>query len=107
MIYNVQMTQRAKEQLDAFVRYLVSDLNNRQAASNLLSDAADAEESLAYVAASLPFCDDLDLRKRDIRVFHFAKHRYLWLYQVKEDTAYILAMYHELQDYENIFRHGE
>lgn len=29
MIYNVQMTQRAKEQLDAFVRYLVSDLNNR------------------------------------------------------------------------------
>lgn len=106
MVYNVEMTERAKEQLDAFVRYLVLDLKNPQAASNLLDDASDTEESLTYVAASTPFCIDPDLRKREIRKIHFAKHRYLWLYRVEDDTAYVMAMYHELQDYENSFKRG-
>ena len=106
MVYNVEMTERAKEQLDAFVRYLVLDLKNLQAASNLLDDAADTEESLTYVAGSIPFCTDPDLRKRKIRKIRFAKHRYLWLYRVEDDTAYVMAMYHELQDYENIFKRG-
>ena len=30
MVYNVEMTERAKEQLDAFVRYLVLDLKIRR-----------------------------------------------------------------------------
>ena len=106
MVYNVEMTERAKEQLDAFVRYLVLDLKNPQAASNLLDDAVDTEESLAFVAGSIPYCSDPDLQKREIRKIRFAKHRYLWLYRVEDDTAYVMAMYHELQDYENIFKRG-
>ena len=66
MVYNVEMTERAKEQLDAFVRYLVLDLKNPQAASNLLDDAVDTEESLAFVAGSIPYCSDSDLQKREI-----------------------------------------
>ena len=106
MVYNVEMTERAKEQLDAFVRYLVLDLKKPQAASNLLDDAVDTEESLAFVAGSIPYCSDPDLQKREIRKIHFTKHRYLWLYRVEDDTAYVMAMYHELQDYENIFKRG-
>lgn len=106
MVYNVEMTERAKEQLDAFVRYLVLDLKNPQAASNLLDDAVDTEESLAFVAGSIPYCSDPDLQKWEIRKIHFTKHRYLWLYRVEDDTAYVMAMYHELQDYENIFKRG-
>ena len=106
MVYNVEMTERAKEQLDVFVRYLVLDLKNPQAASNLLDDAVDTEESLAFVAGSIPYCSDPDLQKREIRKIHFTKHRYLWLYRVEDDTAYVMAMYHELQDYENIFKRG-
>ena len=106
MVYNVEMTERAREQLDAFVRYLVLDLGNPQAASSLLDDAADTEESLMYVAGSIPFCDDPDLKKREIRKIRFAKHRHLWLYRIEDGTAYVLAMFHELQDYENTFKHG-
>lgn len=106
MVYNVEMTERAKEQLDAFVRYLVLDLKNPQAASNLLDDAVDTEESLAFVAGSIPYCSEPDLQKREIRKIHFTKHRYLWLYRVEDDTAYVMAMYYELQDYENIFKRG-
>ena len=104
MVYNVEMTERAEEQLDAFARYLVVNLKNPQAASNLLADATDLEESLAYVAGSIPLCDDPELRMRGIRKIRFTKHRYLWLYRVEDDTVYIMAMYHELQDYENIFK---
>ena len=106
MVYNVEMTERAKEQLDVFVRYLVLDLKNPQAASNLLDDAVDTEESLAFVAGSIPYCSDPDLQKREIRKIHFTKHRYPWLYRVEDDTAYVMAMYHELQDYENTFKRG-
>lgn len=104
MVYKVKMTGRAREQLDSFVRYLLIDLENEQAAVSLLDDASDAEESLAYVAGSMPFCADPDLKNREIRILRFAKHRYLWLYRIAGDTAYIMAMYHELQDYEHTFR---
>ena len=104
MVYNVEMTERAKEQLDAFVRYLSVDLQNAQAAANLLNDAEDAAESLSYVAGSIPLCGDPDLRNRQLRVFRFASHRYLWLFRLQQDTAFVMAMYHELQDYENIFK---
>ena len=107
MIYNVRMTERAKEQMEAFVRYLVTELKNKQAASNLLEDVMDTEESLTYVAGSLPLCGDPDLHRRGIRKIHFSRHRYLWLYQIQEETVYIMAMYHELQDYENCFKNNE
>ncbi len=107
MVYKVHLTERAREQLDAFVRYLYVELKNGQAAASLLDDATDTEEALAYVAGSRPLCADPDLREREIRKIHFAKHRYLWLYRIDGETAYVMAMYHELQDYENIFRERE
>ena len=33
-------------------------------------------------------------------------HRYLMLYHIDEKTVYVDAIYHQLQDYENIFAHG-
>lgn len=56
------------------------------------------------MARAVPLCADLDLRSRNIRKIRLIRHRYLWLYRVENNTAYILAMYHELQDYENVFQ---
>ena len=47
MTYTAEMAQRAKEQLDAFVCYLVWDLQNPQAASGPPDDAMAAAESFA------------------------------------------------------------
>jgi len=104
MGYEVVMTQLAKEQLDAFLRYLLLELQNEQAVSNLLEDALDLQESMTFVAGSLPLCQDPDLFQRGIRKISFTKHRYLWLYRIEGHTAYIMAMYHELQDYQNLFK---
>ena len=107
MAYRVVLSDRASEQLDSYVHYLAVKLGNTQAGSNLLDDALDTSEALSYVAGSLPFCTDPDLRKRGIRKMLFIRHRYLWLYRIEGDTVQIQAMYHELQDYENIFRNED
>lgn len=107
MAYKVVLSDRASEQLDSYVQYLAVRLGNTQAASNLLDDALDTSEALSYVAGGLPFCADPDLRRREIRKMLFTRHRYLWLYRIEGNTVQIKAMYHELQDYENIFRKEE
>ena len=107
MVYRVVISDRVSEQLDNYVQYLVVKLGNAQAGSNLLEDALDTAEALSYVAGSLPFCVDPDLRQRGIRKMLFTRHRYLWLYQINGDTVQVMGMYHELQDYENIFRSEE
>lgn len=89
------------------MQYLAVKLGNVRAGSSLLDDALDTSEALSYVAGSLPLCSAPDLRRRGIRKMLFTRHRYLWLYQIDGDTAQVKAMYHELQDYENLFRNEE
>ena len=36
-------------------------------------------------------------------LMNFLRHRYLMLCRVEGHTAYVDAIYHQLQDYENIF----
>jgi plasmid stabilization system protein ParE len=107
MVYRVELSDRASEQLDHYVQYLVVKLRNAQAGSSLLDDALDTSEALSYVAGSLPFCADPELKRRGIRKMRFTRHRYLWLYRIEGDTVQIVAMYHELQDYENLFRNED
>ena len=47
------------------------------------------------------------MKLRGIRKMLFTRHRYLWLYRIEGDTVQIMAMYHELQDYENLFRNED
>ena len=46
-----------------------------------------------------------ELRNAGYRVIHLNRHRYFFVYQMKDaDTVYIAAMYHDLQDYEALFK---
>ncbi len=103
MEYKVILSNRALQQLDAYTSYLSVKLKNQAAASALLDDALDMVDSLSYVAASLPLCTDEDLRRKGIRKALFARHRYLWLYRIEGDTVLVEGMYHEMQDYGNLF----
>ena len=55
MVYRVEIKDRASEQLDSYVQYLIVKLENSKAGSSLLDDALDTSEALSYVAGSLPF----------------------------------------------------
>ena len=100
MGYKVVLMQRAEEDLDRFVTYLLLEKNNEQAAGNLLKDFEVTKESLSNVAASLKLCDNFKLRELGYRRINFLSHRYFMLYRIEKDTVFVDAIFHELQDYE-------
>ncbi len=102
MDYNVVITDKAKSQLDDYVRYIAVDLKNPDAARAVLGDAEETKNELSLVAGSLQICDNPKLKEYGYRKILFRRHRYLMLYRLVGVTAVVDAIYHQLQDYENL-----
>jgi hypothetical protein len=85
------------------LNYIQYTLFNDQAANAVSLDALDTIEQLKSVAGSLKLCDNPKLKKRGYRKINFLRHDYVMLYKLVADTAYVNAIYHQLQDYENTF----
>mgnify|MGYP000111417114 FL=1 len=101
MAYKVVVTSDAEGDLDNFVRYLLFEKENFQAAQNLLNDFDATKRMLEQVASSLKLCENPKLQKLGYRRINFLSHRYFMLYRIKEDMVHIDAIFHELQAYEN------
>ena len=102
MEYKVILTVDAEEDLDRFIKYLLYEKKNAQAASNLLDDFESTKESLSHVAGSLKRCDNPTLNALGYRNIHFLSHRYFMLYRIEGQLSVVDSIFHELQDYENI-----
>ena len=101
MDYKVVITEDAEADLDAFIRYLLFEKKNTQAATAVLDDFEATKESLKRVAGSLKLCDNPKLNVLGYRRINFLSHRYFMLYRIEGDTAVVDNIFHELQDYEN------
>ena len=101
MAYNVVVTSDAEKDLDKFIRYLLFEKKNEQAARNFLDDFDETKNILSNVAASLKDCDNPKLKQFGYKRINFRKHRYFMLYRVEGNLAIIDNMFHELEDYEN------
>lgn len=101
MSYRILITEDAATDLDNFIRYLIYEKNNIQAAKNLLNDFENTKQMLSNVAASLKYCDNPKLRIIGYRRINFLKHRYFMLYRIKNNTVIVDNIFHSLQDYEN------
>ena len=101
--FEVIISPKALSQLSACIDYLQYTLLNDQAAHNVWQDAMETRDHLSKVAGSLKSCAHPRLKKHGYHVIHFMRHRYLMLYRIEGTTAYVDAIYHQLQDYENIF----
>lgn len=102
--FKVIFTDQAEKQAQQILDYIAYELENMQAALSVEQDMKDTAARLSYMAGSLKLCDDADLRALGYRTIHFRRHRYFMLYEVVDDCAYVLGIYHDLQDYENILR---
>lgn len=58
-------------------------------------------ERLSYMASGLKLRDPR-LRDLGYRTIHFKRHNYFMLYRIQDDMVYVDAIYHNLQNYENI-----
>ena len=101
MTYKVVVTDDAREDLDAFVKYLIIEKSSEQAAISVLYDFKATKDALGKVAGSLKICDNPNLKKRGYRRINFMSHRYFMLYRIEDDKVIIDNIFHELQDYEN------
>ena len=103
VLYDVIISPKALSQLDGYIKYIQCTLLNEQAAKAVWDDAMDTRDKLAEVAGSLMLCDNKKLQDLGYHSINFLRHRYLMLYRVEGNTAYVEAIYHQLQDYENTF----
>ena len=101
MDYKVIIAEDAQEDMDRFVRYLLFEKANEQAASNLIDDFEETIVTLVRAAGSLKMCENQHLKELGYRRINFMSHRYFMLYRVEEDTVFVDNIFHELQDYEN------
>uniref|UniRef100_UPI0040563EB3 type II toxin-antitoxin system RelE/ParE family toxin n=1 Tax=Acetatifactor sp. TaxID=1872090 RepID=UPI0040563EB3 len=101
MDYKVVVTRDAEEDLERFIRYLIVEKENMQAAKNVLNDYDVTIESLKHVAGSLKMCDNPRLRRLEYRRINFLNHRYFMLYRIEDNVVFVDNIFYELQDYEN------
>lgn len=101
MDYKVVVTRDAEEDLEHFIKYLIIEKGNIQAAENVLNDFDATIKSLKYVAGSLKLCDNPRLRQLEYRRVNFLNHRYFMLYRIVDNVVFVDNIFHALQDYEN------
>ena len=75
MDYKVLVSEDAERDLDNFVRYLLYEKENEQAARNLLDDFEMTKKSLSHVAGSLRSCANPRLRQQGYKRINFMVHR--------------------------------
>ena len=102
--YTVKITNKAEKMMERYLAHLVYEKQNMQAAIAVSDDYDETVEELETVAGSMRFCDDADLKNREMRKIKLRRHDYILLYKVQGDTAIVEAVYHILQDYENLFK---
>lgn len=101
--FDVIISPKALSQLNSYVDYLQYTLLNDQAARNVWQDAMETRDQLSKATEGPKLCSYPLLKKNEYGVIHFMRHRYLMLYRIEGSTIYVDAIYHQLQDYENIF----
>lgn len=104
MEYDVVLSVQAQTHFREIINYLLYELQNQQAAASIADDFDNTIARLSHVAGSLKFCNDSVLRDKGYRTIHFRKHRYLMVYTVDGDRAYVEDIYHDLQDYESVLQ---
>lgn len=102
-LYNVIISENAKDQLENYIGYIQNVLKNGQAAENVWKDAVETAKVLSQAANSLEYCSDPELKSLGYRIIRMRRHRYVMLYRVADTKVYVDAVYHQLQDYESIF----
>ena len=102
-LYKIIIAPEAMEQLNEYVSYIKYELLNESAARGVYDDATETGSELTKVAGSLQYCRSPLLRKYGYRVILFRHHQYLMVYRIEGKIAYVDGIFHQKQDYENLF----
>ncbi len=99
--YKVRITPDAKEDLRNILAYLKNKYHNQQAVKNVWDDYIQTRKTLERSAGSLQEPESEQLQERGLKRINFLRHSYFMLYEMEEETAVIVKVFHSLEDYEN------
>lgn len=102
--YEVVLSDTASAQAEKILDYILYELKNVHAMRSVEQDMKETTERLSHTAGNLKLCDDDVLRAKGYRTIHFKSHKYFMLYKIVGKRAYVIGIYHDLQDYENALR---
>lgn len=102
MDYNVVLTSRAQLDFKNITHYLLYELRSEQAAISVTNDMEHTIERLSNIAGGFKLCDNPRLRDLGYRTIHFKRHNYFMLYRIQDGIVYVDAIYHDLQNYEDV-----
>ena len=105
--YRVEITDRAQEHFRGHIGYIIYKLRNPDAAWKLRDSLELAIDELSRQPESAPACIDPALKVFGYRKKRIPDSRYICLYRFHDDCVWVEGIYHELQDYENLFATGE
>lgn len=98
-VYKIKYTDSARRDLEEIRNYLLVDLCNPSAVANLKNSINRALDVLEENPFAYPACDDLHLKKKNLR--KCVLNRYHFVYEVSEDdsTVTIYRFFHGLQNW--------
>jgi len=99
MDYRIVFTNECLCQLENVIYYLSVSKGNNDAALNVLMDVKTTLGELVYIAESLPFCLEENLRTKGYRKVKLKNYNYLFVYSVKDDVVFIEGFFSTLQNY--------
>ena len=99
--YRVIVSLEAKQQMRAYVQYIKSHFRNDKAVRSLRDDYKSTLDALKTSAGSIPFSPRAKLAESGLKLIHFRNHQFTMIFRVEEQTAEVVNIYHDLQDYEN------
>ncbi len=102
MAFNIIFTRTANKTYRQCLDYLFFNLENAQAANSLALDIERTVKLLEIGATSYTFCENDDLKKRQLRKIHLLHHAYKIIYRIEDKNVYIEAIFHDLQNYEDL-----
>ncbi len=102
-LFEVIISPRAYSQLDDYLGYIQYTLLNPQAAKSVWLDVKETADELTRSAGSLKLCENPKLKECGYRAISLKRHNYVMLYRIEGHNAYVEAIFHQRQDYENTF----
>lgn len=99
MIYNLSITEKAENQLEDLVNYLLFRLLNKNAALHLLDSVERMYDLLENNPFQFPYSKDSYFASKGYREAVLLDMRYRIIFSVEGDTVYIKGIFHELEQY--------
>lgn len=99
MAYNLIVTKQAENLLNNLIYQLANRFNNKNAATRLFNEIECINNRLIDNPYQFPMIRDRYLSMKGYRVAMIPKTKYILVFNIIEDTVFVVGIFHQLENY--------